>query len=320
MKTTPFGLPPAATGVLLGLVLAVGLLLAVLAAPPLRRPRLEQRLAPYVNTAARTPRLPTSTSAAAPFGVAVHLLRPILGDAVRWLDRFVGGATSVRRRLTAMGSGQSVEQFRVEQVVWGAAGGLLGLVAGIVLALTHGGGALLSVLLLCVGGVVGGVWSRDWQLSHQVRVRERDILAEFPVVAELLALAVTAGEGPAGAIERVCRWSSGELAAELRVVLGDVRSGTPLIRALGDLAERTSLDALSRFVDGIVVAVERGTPLADVLRAQAVDVRESGKRALLESGGRKEVAMMVPVVFLVLPVTVLFALFPGLISIVRLAQ
>jgi tight adherence protein C len=61
----------------------------------------------------------------------------------------------------------------------------------------------------------------------------------------------------------------------------------------------------------MVIAIERGTPLADVLRAQAVDVREAGKRALLESGGRKEIAMMVPVVFLILPVTVLFALFPG---------
>jgi tight adherence protein C len=59
------------------------------------------------------------------------------------------------------------------------------------------------------------------------------------------------------------------------------------------------------------VAIERGSPLADVLRAQATDAREAGKRALLELGGKKEIAMMVPVVFLILPVTVLFALFPG---------
>jgi tight adherence protein C len=32
----------------------------------------------------------------------------------------------------------------------------------------------------------------------------------------------------------------------------------------------------------------------------------------VETGGRKEVLMMVPVVFLILPVTVLFAIFPGL--------
>jgi tight adherence protein C len=48
-----------------------------------------------------------------------------------------------------------------------------------------------------------------------------------------------------------------------------------------------------------------------VLRAQAMDVREAGRRALLETGGKKEIAMMVPVVFFVLPLTILFALFPG---------
>jgi tight adherence protein C len=64
-------------------------------------------------------------------------------------------------------------------------------------------------------------------------------------------------------------------------------------------------------VPTIAHSVERGTPLADVLRSQAQDVREAGRRAVMEEGGRKEIAMMVPVVFLVLPVTVLFAVYPG---------
>jgi len=140
------------------------------------------------------------------------------------------------------------------------------------------------------------------------------------VVAELLALAVTAGESPSAAIARVTRLSGGELARELGSALGRARAGVPLPEALQQVADRTSLDPLARFIDGLLVAIERGTPLAEVLRAQAADVREAGKRRLLEAGGRKEIAMMVPVVFLILPVTVLFALFPGLISIVSLAQ
>jgi tight adherence protein C len=31
----------------------------------------------------------------------------------------------------------------------------------------------------------------------------------------------------------------------------------------------------------------------------------------MEAGGRKEILMMIPVVFLVLPITVLFLVFPG---------
>jgi tight adherence protein C len=78
------------------------------------------------------------------------------------------------------------------------------------------------------------------------------------------------------------------------------------------MSHRVAVPAITRFVDGIAVAVERGTPLAEVLRSQACDAREVHKRTLMEIGGRKEILMLVPVVFLVLPVTVLFALYPGI--------
>ncbi|MBF1661589.1 MAG: type II secretion system F family protein, partial [Rothia mucilaginosa] len=67
----------------------------------------------------------------------------------------------------------------------------------------------------------------------------------------------------------------------------------------------------------IAVAIERGTPLADVLRAQAQDVRDNAKRELMETAGKKEIAMLAPVVFFILPLTVIFAVFPGL-SLMRL--
>jgi tight adherence protein C len=152
----------------------------------------------------------------------------------------------------------------------------------------------------------------DQLLSRRVRRREDRLLAELPTVSELLALAVAAGEGALGALERVAGSARGELASEIGRALADARSGTPLTSALERMAGRTGLVALARFAEAIAVAVDRGTPLADVLRAQASDVREASRRALMEAGGRKEIAMMVPVVFLVLPITVVFAVFPGL--------
>ena len=133
-------------------------------------------------------------------------------------------------------------------------------------------------------------------------------------MAELLALSVAAGEGPVAALDRVVARCSGELAVELGRVLADVRTGTPAARALDDLARRTGLPVVARFAEGMAVALERGTPLAAVLHAQVADVREAGRRALIESGARKEIVMMVPVVFLVLPVTVVFAFWPGVVG------
>lgn len=312
---------PTVLGMSLGLVAAVGVLLAVRAAHPLRPLRLDDRLAPYLRDAPTPSRLLAhATPASGMIGLLRRLAGPAITDGARVVDRLLGGRASVRRRLSALGSDATVEDFRIEQVIWA----VLGLLAGSALALLgtalSGTVNLLSVTLMCGAGLVGGILGRDWWLSQEVARREAIMLAEFPIVAELLALAVTAGESPIGAIDRVCRLSGGQLGQELAQTLARARAGTPLVEALQGLVERTSLEPLARFVDGLVVALERGTPLAEVLRAQAADVREAGKRHLLDAGGRKEIAMMLPVVFLVLPVTVLFALFPGLIAIVSLAS
>ncbi len=287
----------------LGALAATGVLVAIFGSPPMRPIRLVDRLAPYLADSAPPSRLldrPSATSA--PFTVARRLFGPLLTELVSVLDRAVGGSASVRRRLRGLGSGKSVEEFRVEQVVCGVAA------------------MLAAALLTLAGTALRGGLGRDWWLSQQLERREQAMLAEFPVVADLLALSVVAGEAPVDALQRVCRLAGGELARDLGRALARARSGTPVGAALTELAEQTTLDALARFLQGVVVAIERGTPLAGVLRAQAVDVREVGKRALLEIGGRKEISMMLPVVFLILPVTVLFALFPGLLTLTSLAR
>ena len=308
-------------GALLGALVAVGTLVAVRAAPPMRRVRLQDRMAPYLTDAPVPSRLlaqPSATSA--PFLVVRRLLGPTVGDTVRLLDRLVGGAASVRRRLGGLGDAGTVEDFRIEQVVWGSVGLLGGGLGVAVLTFLRGHADPLLAAAAALVGLAGGVLGCDWWLSRRLTQREQAMLSEFPVVADLLALAVVAGEAPIDAMTRVCRLTGGHLAAELDAALAMSRSGTPITKALTTVADRTTFEPFSRFLQGIVVAIERGTPLADVLRAQAADVRELGKRALLEAGGKKEISMMAPVVFLILPVTVLFALYPGLLTLVSLTS
>jgi tight adherence protein C len=303
-------------GALAGAVVGLGLALVVAGLPVARRPGLIERLEPYLRDTPRPSRLLTRSDSVSVAGVA-RILRPVMTDLARGVERMLGGAASVRRRLLRAGMPPDVERFRAEQVVWGVVGALAGVLLGALAMAFRGASALPVVLLVvCFAGV--GIVARDLWLTRAANQRERRMLAEFPTIAELLALAVSAGEGAIGALDRVCRLSRGELSTELGACLGEARAGANLPTALQSLADRTGLPSLARFVDGIVVAVERGTPLAEVLRAQAQDVRESGRRAVMEEGGRKEIAMMVPVVFLVLPVTVLFAIYPG-VAFLRLA-
>jgi len=307
------------TGIGLGGLVGLGATFTVYGAPRNRRPKLEDRLAPYLRDAPRKSSLLTHAPARTPFPTLERIMRPVMGDATRMLDRVLGGTGSTRRRLEQAGRQMTVDEFRAEQVLWGAIGLLAGVGLSLALLASNPHRSPVMLLLLCLVTTLSGVVARDYALTQEVSKREQRMLAEFPTVAEMLALAVGAGEGPVGALERVTRTSRGELAKELGTALAEARAGATLVSALENIAARTSLPALARFVDGVAVAVERGTPLAEVLRAQAVDVREAGKRALLESGGKKEIAMMVPVVFLILPVTMLFALFPGLVSLRLLA-
>jgi tight adherence protein C len=310
---------PEAWGAVLGLTGAVGVVFVVSAAPSLRRSKLADRLAPYLRDTARPSALLARTDDST-VGAVRRIVRPFAAGLAGRIDEVLGGASAVRRRLNALGVSREVEDFRIEQVIWSAAGGIGGAVLGVLLGELGGGVDVLAALLLAAVGLLVGGLARDWWLSVQVTRREARIMAEFPVVAELLALAITAGEGPGAALERVCRLCRGELGRELGGALAEARAGAPLVTALEGVAERTSLDTLARFVEGIVVALERGTPLADVVRAQAGDVREAQKRALLATGGRKEIAMLLPVVFLILPVTVLFALYPGLVNLTLLTR
>lgn len=287
-------------GALAGLALATGVLLVLDHLRRRRGPTLHQRLAPYLAD------LPAGRRTAAFTGGGA-----VLAGAGRWAERVSGGGGTVARRLDQLGNSRTVDQFRAQQVLWGVAGAATGAGVGVLASLGRGL-AVVPVVGLVVIGALTGVLGRDQVLSLQVRRREARMMTEFPAVAELLALAVAAGEGATGALDRVARTGRGELAAELRRTLADARTGTPFVEALQALATRSTLPSLARFVDGVVVALDRGTPLADVLRAQAQDVRDLSQRQLMESGGRREVAMMVPVVFLVLPVTVLFAVYPGL--------
>ncbi len=263
-----------AAALLTSLTLVVGLALLA-SAVPRRRPRLPARLDPYLRglEPRQTRLLETEEGPLVPFPVLERLLRPILEEGGRLVERCLGGTAGVERRLREAGLAEDVPRFRAEQMLWGLAGFVAGTVAGLVLPAMTGGPAFAAMAGSALG-LLGGILGRDWRLTRQVERRQARMLDELPTLADLICLAVTAGEAPRAAIERVVTRARGELSRELELVL---------------------VPHVIRFVDGLVVAVERGTPLADVLRAQATDVREQRKRELIEAGGRHEVYMLVPV-------------------------
>jgi tight adherence protein C len=222
----------------------------------------------------------------------------------------LGGDATVERRLRQSGSAITVAAFRARQLLWAAGGAALGVLAALVLARSAAVSPPVMVVL-AVAAAASGLLLPEQLLARRARARLRRIADELPTVLEFLSLALAAGETVRDALRRVARIGSGDLAAELGHVMTDVEVGVPLTDALQRCASTLELPALSRVVEQLVTALDRGSPLVEVLRAQAQDSRDDAKRQLIESAGRKEVAMLVPLVFLILPVTIMFALFPA---------
>ncbi|MBA2560282.1 MAG: type II secretion system F family protein [Propionibacteriales bacterium] len=287
---------PAGTGAVLGAVLGLGLLMVTARLMASRRPTLDSRVAPFIRdvpTVWATWRSVVPSDR--PSSALVALARPMLEAGAVRLQSILGGRDSIRRRLERAGTPMTVEQFRLSQVCWGLGGAGAALVVGL-LGPARAPNRALPWLFVCLGAAIVAMLVRDSALTRRVRQREERILAEFPAVADLLALAVAAGEGPVSALDRVVSSCRGALPDELAVVLAESRTGVPVTQSLDAFAQRSGLAVVSRFAEGFAVAIERGTPLVDVLTAQAADVR-AAERALIETGARKEVAMMVPVVF-----------------------
>lgn len=300
----------AAWAVVCGAALGVGLWTLLGRVPRFSRPRLVGRVAPYVADISEGARQLLERRTSDPIPVFGELFAPLLGRLRHLLATVLGGASVIELRLRQSRSTLDVDAYRSQQLSWVIAGMALGLVAAI--AAARGQSAPLAAgAVIVVGGGVCGLVLRDWALQRKAAARVARMTAELPMVLEFLTLSLSAGEGILDSLRRVSRISRGELARELAGVLGDVNTGLPLAESLSRCARDIRLPAFTRCVDQITGALERGSPLAEVLRAQAQDAREDTKRTMLEVAGKKEVAMLLPLVFLILPITILFAIFPG---------
>lgn len=283
----------AALGAVCGLAGGAGALLVRDAFALRQRASLATRLDPYLDAPA------TGAPPAMPRGA-------------RWSK--VLGDDELARHLAAAGRFEAVTEFRVRQAVaWATISGCVAalvIVLGLVgLPVSLGGGLWSAVLVGSAGPVILQV-----RVRAEAARRRWSAEVELPALAALLGISLSAGETLRGALERAAEFAGGYWGTELQRLVQDVREGCPLSDALDSLALRVDVAAAARFIETLQIARERGAPVAGVLHSQAGDLRTAATRRLIEGAGRRQVLMLAPVVFLILPVCVLFAFYPALVS------
>ena len=137
-------------------------------------------------------------------------------------------------------------------------------------------------------------------------------LFELPEVVDLLVVHLRAGDGIYRSFAAVVPRCEGELANQLSRVLLAVQFGAAFGEQVKSVSDAIPQPQVIEFTNKISLALERGTPLAAMLTELAESARAEIKNRLLRQAGKNETRMLIPLVFLILPITVLFAIYPSL--------
>jgi len=137
------------------------------------------------------------------------------------------------------------------------------------------------------------------------------IEAEFPMVVELFAILIGGGMSPSTALSHISDRGKGEFIHLLTPIIAQMKQGVNLAQALDILNKEVDSRIIRRFCDSLAISVERGTPLIEVVGRQVEEVRQAQRMQIAERASKAEIQLMIPVVFLILPISILFALWPS---------
>jgi tight adherence protein C len=149
-------------------------------------------------------------------------------------------------------------------------------------------------------------------LTQRCKKRKADIESEFPAIIEMLTLAIGAGESPASAFRRIAHRAHGHFAEQIGHVVQEVEQGVSFIAALDSMGREMESESVRLFTDSMVIAISRGSSLLETMEHAVQESRNQSRVLLIAAASKSEVSMLIPVVFLILPISILFALFPSL--------
>ena len=173
------------------------------------------------------------------------------------------------------------------------------------------------MLVLAVAVTIGMFFLPDVLLLNTYQKRRDQIDLELADTLDQMSIAVQAGLGFDAAMLRVARNGTGTMARELLRTMQDIQVGQTRRNAYEDLAERTGSVPLRRFVRTVIQAESYGIPLADVLTAQADEMRIARRQRAERKAMEIPVKVVFPLILCILPVVFIVIIGPAAISIIE---
>lgn len=212
----------------------------------------------------------------------------------------------VRRKLMTSGLSQELneDEYIGLQILWGV---MIPVALFVVnFALQMGLPVLMFPALIIFGWMFPGLYC-----SSQRGRRYTAVVVDLPFFIDLMALSTEAGLDFMGSLSRIVeKADEGVLADEIRIVLKDLKLGSSRREALTRLADRLDIPEITSFVAVVRDAEETGAPISQVLKDQSIQMRLERFVRAEKAGAKASQAMLIPLMFLILPAVFLMVFSP----------
>ena len=204
----------------------------------------------------------------------------------------------IQRRIVMAGAGDLIRPE--ELIAIQAAATALGVFIGAALAVWMGVGGRAVTILMGFAGFAG--WALpSARLNRAAELRRASIRCELPDFVDNLRVAIQAGAAVEGALDLILEDREGPLSEEMHRVLSEIRLGRHRHEAFVRFRARVDVSEVGTLVSSLIQADELGMPLAQVLKAQADELRLRRRQWAREKAGKLPVKITMPLVLLIFP-------------------
>ena len=135
---------------------------------------------------------------------------------------------------------------------------------------------------------------------------------EVAAISTMVSLALKGGANVVAALELGLQQANGRVAEMLNEVFARIELGASFAEASIAIRSKSSGTAVEEFLAKLQQSAQLGSSLAEQLDDFVLTLNSEVAVAKLANATANETKMLLPLVFLIMPVTVIFALYPSL--------
>lgn len=239
----------------------------------------------------------------------INFSRPLVHNfTLQHAQRLNGKASreKIRRKLMTSGLSQELneDEFIGLQILWGLMFPVALFVLNFALQMN------LAIWVFPILALVGWFFP-TFYASTQRNQRYVAVVVDLPFFIDLMALSTEAGLDFMGSLSRIVEKAEDSvLSEEIRIVLKDLKLGSSRREALTRFAERLDIPEITSFVAVVRDAEETGAPISQVLKDQSIQMRMERFVRAEKAGAKASQAMLIPLMFLILPAVFLMVFAP----------